>query len=48
MGERRRIWIGRGALVLGILFVLIGVMRDEVATVFLKATSICLECIGIG
>ncbi|MFQ9511004.1 MAG: CD1871A family CXXC motif-containing protein [Lachnospiraceae bacterium] len=33
---------------LGILFILLGVVRGEVDTVFHKAINICLECIGIG
>ena len=43
----------RGALrailfVLAVAFVLIGVWRGEVKTVFVKAANICLECIGLG
>lgn len=48
MTEKTRIWLGRGIFLAGILFVIVGIARDEVATVFLKATNICLECIGIG
>ncbi len=32
----------------GILAIVIGIWRDEVRTVFMKAIYICLECIGIG
>lgn len=32
----------------GILFMLLGVWRDETITVLQKAIYICLECIGIG
>jgi len=35
-------------LVLGIVLVVGGVFRGEAATVFNKATRICMECIGIG
>lgn len=48
MEDKKRNWIGRGIFILGILFVMIGIARGEVETVFLKATNICLECIGIG
>lgn len=48
MTEKMRIWFGRGIFLTGILFMIIGIARSEVATVFLKATNICLECIGIG
>lgn len=41
-------WIRGAILLLGILFLLFGIAREETATVFLKATNICLECIGIG
>lgn len=32
----------------GIIFILIGMYRGEILTVFKKAIYICLECIGIG
>ena len=35
-------------LSLGIALLLGGIFRGEVATVFKKATHICMECIGIG
>lgn len=37
-----------GLLILGILFMGIGISRGEPATVLTKAIYICLECIGIG
>lgn len=36
------------ALLLGALFVFIGVARGEVPVILAKATSICYQCIGIG
>jgi len=41
-------WLAITLLALGGVFVLVGVLRGEVFTVLKKATTICLECIGIG
>lgn len=35
-------------LIIGIGFVVLGVLRGEVHQVLIKSTTICLECIGIG
>ena len=32
----------------GIVMLIIGVGRGEIMTVFSKAATVCLECIGIG
>jgi hypothetical protein len=37
-----------GALLLGIVLLVLGVYFEEPARIFEKATMICLQCIGIG
>lgn len=39
---------GLAALAMGLMFMVAGVYRQEIGTVFTKAAAICLECIGIG
>lgn len=34
--------------VISLLFILAGIMRGEYSEVLMKATKICLQCIGIG
>lgn len=49
--DRRRTdprWFGTGAAALGIVFMVYGICRGEMAVVFSKAVKVCLECIGIG
>lgn len=41
-------WFSTAVLILGICFIVAGVMRNEVDTMFEKAINICLECVGIG
>lgn len=52
MTENRKktaIHIARGtAIVLGILFVVLGILRGEPGEILAKAIRICLECIGLG
>ena len=52
MTERRKmitIQIARAAaIVLGVLFVVVGILRGEPKEILAKAIRICLECIGIG
>lgn len=35
-------------ILLSILFIIFGIYRNEVATIFIKAINICMECIGLG
>lgn len=41
-------WFGLFLAVLGIILMIIGIHRGEMAVVFTKAINICMECIGIG
>ncbi len=43
-GRYTAVWMS----IIGILLMVLGLLRGEIGTVFLKATKICLECIGIG
>ena len=43
-----RRWAGLVFLIIGLAFVAMGINADEVARVWHKATTLCLECIGIG
>lgn len=44
----KRTLLGGVIAAAGIAFIIIGATRGEIGTVFMKATKICLECIGIG
>lgn len=45
---RSRLFLQVGLFALGVLCIVIGIYREEVSTVLMKAIYICLECIGIG
>ena len=46
-GKKRKIF-ALSVLAAGIFLIIAGIIRGEAATIFQKATKICLECIGIG
>ena len=47
--EKGKLWAVRGAVImLSVGCIMFGVMREEQLEVLKKATSICLQCIGIG
>jgi len=46
--EKRKAAIRAALLFIAVVFVLAGIWRDETRIVFVKAVTICLECIGIG
>ncbi|MCF0162358.1 MAG: hypothetical protein HUJ88_07265 [Fusobacterium necrophorum] len=35
-------------LIIGVIFIVYGIYRGEIDTVFTKAIRVCMECIGIG
>ena len=41
-------WSGIGVAALGLVMMMFGIYRGELAVVFTKAVNICMECIGIG
>lgn len=48
MNRKKRVISGMILLLTGILFLVIGVHREEHLTVEKKSNMVCLECIGIG
>ena len=48
MSKKKRWIIAASVLCIGIILIIAGIFRGEAATIFKKATKICLECIGIG
>lgn len=48
MAFLRKYGPGLLVLALGAAFLVLGVARGEQETVFMKASRICMECIGLG
>ena len=48
MHMKKKEYLRIGLLAFSIGFIIIGVYREEVKTVLIKAINICLECVGIG
>jgi hypothetical protein len=48
MSERRKLILRAVLLAAAVVFIMTGVWRGEMLTVFRKAALVCLECIGIG
>jgi hypothetical protein len=46
--DKKAVRIRNILLIVGVVFMCIGVLRGEQAIVLKKAVNICLECIGIG
>lgn len=46
--DRAKRFVQAGILVLAVLFIAVGIGRQEPWAVMQKAVRICLECIGIG
>lgn len=41
-------WVGLAAALVGLVMMVYGIDRGEMAVVLKKAIKICLECVGIG
>lgn len=46
--EEKRHRLGWAVLAFGIGCIVLGICRNEVAIIYVKAIRICLECIGLG
>lgn len=46
--KKRKTFITVALIVTAVVFIAIGVVREEHIDVMRKAVNICLECIGIG
>lgn len=45
--EKNIRWITLGVLIVALVMIVIGISNGEPSVVLTKATSICLQCIGI-
>jgi hypothetical protein len=49
MGKsKEKTWLTIGVLLIGVMFLAVGIWRGEPAIVLDKAVALCMECIGIG
>ena len=48
MSEKKKRYIAIGMMVVGVVFIGVGIIRGENAAIWRKAVNICLECIGLG
>ncbi len=46
--EKKKVLAGCLILALALVFIAVGIWRDEIGAVLGKAVRICMECIGIG
>ncbi len=48
LGKKTRWGIRAGLLILAAALIFLGIRNGEMRTVFIKASKICMECIGLG
>lgn len=48
MTERKKRWLAVALLAVAVALMAAGVARGEVQQVWMKASNICMECIGLG
>jgi len=48
MIKRKKTVVQLGLLLIAAVFIIVGCIRGEAATVLKKAVNICFECIGLG
>ena len=45
---KRKNGIAIGLIALAVVFLTVGVLRNEHTMVWIKAVNVCMECIGLG